>query len=71
METEKSLQAWLYSPFKRRLGAGRLASWLIEKIHLVFLDGAMPDINRIEHELAKIRQRYPGWQEEATAEAAS
>jgi len=37
----------------------------------VFLDGAMPDINRIEHELAKIRQRYPGWQEEATAEAAS
>lgn len=25
----------------------------------VFLDGAMPDINRIEHDLAKIRQKYP------------
>jgi hypothetical protein len=35
----------------------------------VFLDGAMPDINPIEHELAKIRQRYPGWEEEKEATA--
>ena len=41
METDKSIQASLFSPFKRRFGAGRLASKLIEKIHLVFLDGAM------------------------------
>ncbi|WP_194713414.1 hypothetical protein [Noviherbaspirillum soli] len=41
METDKSLQASLFSPFKRRFGPGRLASRLIEKIHLVFLDGAM------------------------------
>lgn len=41
METDKSLQASLSSPFKRRFAPGRLASRLIEKIHLVFLDGAM------------------------------
>lgn len=41
METDKSLQAALSSPFRERLGPGRLASRLIEKIHLVFLDGAM------------------------------
>jgi hypothetical protein len=41
METDKSLQAWLSSSFKYRFGAGRLARRLIEKIHLVFLDGAM------------------------------
>jgi LPS sulfotransferase NodH len=33
----------------------------------VFLDGAMPDINRIEHELAKIRKQYSGWEEEEAA----
>lgn len=37
METDKSLQASPFSPFRRRLAAG----WLVEKIHLVFLDGAM------------------------------
>jgi hypothetical protein len=41
METDKSLQTSLFSPFKRWLGAGWLASRLIEKIHLVFLDAAM------------------------------
>ena len=41
METDKSLQASLFSPFKRWLGAGWLASRLIEKIHLLFLDAAM------------------------------
>jgi hypothetical protein len=41
METDKSLQASLFSPFKRRFGPGRLARWLIEKIHLLFLDAAM------------------------------
>jgi hypothetical protein len=41
METDKSLQASLFSPFKRRFAPGRLARWLIEKIHLVFLDSAM------------------------------
>jgi len=45
METDKSLQASLFSPFKRRFGPGklinRLASKLVERIHIVFLDGAM------------------------------
>ena len=41
METDKSLQASLFSPFKRRFGLGRLASRLIERIHLVFLDAAV------------------------------
>jgi hypothetical protein len=41
METDKSLQASLFSPLKRLFGTGRLTSRLAEKIHLVFLDGAM------------------------------
>jgi hypothetical protein len=44
METDKSLQASLFSPFKRLFGTGRLTSRLIEKIHLVFLDGAMVQV---------------------------